>query len=86
MELDVHIAQATMSTRNEHKCKVIPIMYDMSSAKVSEITAEKKKIFHNLTQSVVFIADGTDWCSDLGDIVSGTPHLSTDIEYMTHIL
>ena len=58
MELDVHIAQAIMSTRNGHKCKVIPIMYDISPAKVSEITAENKNILHNHTESAVFIADG----------------------------
>ena len=40
----------------------------------------------NLTESVVFITDGTDWCSDLSNIISGTPQLSTDIEYMTNML
>ena len=30
---------------------------------------------------VVFIAHGTDWCSDSANIVSGTPQLSTYIEY-----
>ena len=58
-------------------------MYDILPAKVSEITAEKKNSFHNLTESAVFIADGTtDWCSNLSNIISGTPQLSTDIEHM----
>ena len=68
-DLNVHIAH----TRNGYECKVIPIMYNMSPAKVSEIKAEKREIFNNLTESVISIDDGSDWCSDFVNIDSGKP-------------
>ena len=55
-------------------------MYNMSPAKVSEIKAKKREIFHNLTESVIFIADGNDWCSDLAIIDLGRP------QFFAHII
>ena len=80
MKLDVHIAQAIMSTRNGCECKVILIMHDISPAKMSEIKAENREIFRNLTESVVFIDDSGDWCSDLANIDTGRPLLTADHE------
>ena len=80
MKLDVHIAQAIMRTRNGCECKVIPIMYEISPAKVSDIKAENSELFRNLTESVVFIDDSSDWCSDLANIDTGRPQLTADHE------
>ena len=77
MKVDVHIAQTEMSTRNGYECKVIPIMYNTSPAKVSEIKAENRDIFRNLAESVVFVDDSGDWCSDLANIDTGRPQMIT---------
>ena len=55
MDINFHIAQDIMSTRNGYECKVIPIMYNMSPANMSEIKTEKREIFHNFTGSVVLL-------------------------------
>ena len=40
---------------------------------MSEIKVEKRETVYDFTESVVFIAHGSDWCSNLANIDLGRP-------------